>query len=78
MMPVGPLMIEHRMIERMIALLEKESARIKSTGRVDVEFVLSSVDFIRTYADHCHHGKEENILFRDLKKRRYRHHTHRS
>jgi hemerythrin-like domain-containing protein len=24
------------------------------------------VDFIRSYADRCHHGKEEDILFRDL------------
>jgi len=70
MMPIGPLMIEHRLIERMIALLKKESARIRSTGKVNVEFILSAVDFIRTYADHCHHGKEENILFRDLKKKK--------
>ena len=69
MMPIGPLMIEHRLIERMIALLKKESARIRSTGQVNVKFVISAVDFIQTYADHCHHGKEENILFRDLKKR---------
>ena len=27
------------------------------------------VDFIRTYADRTHHGKEEAILFRDMKKR---------
>ena len=70
MMPIGPLMVEHRLIERAIALLEKESARIRSTGLVDVAFVLSTVDFIRTYADRCHHGKEEDILFRDLKKRK--------
>ena len=69
MMPIGPLMIEHRLIERMIALLKKESVRIRSRTRVDGAFVLSAVDFIRTYADHCHHGKEENILFRDLKKK---------
>jgi hemerythrin-like domain-containing protein len=50
-------------------MLKKESIRIRSTGKVDVEFILSAVDFIRTYADHCHHGKEENILFRDLKKK---------
>ncbi len=68
-MPIGPLMIEHRLIERMIALLGKESAKIRSKGQVNAEFVLSSVDFIRTYADRCHHGKEENILFRDLKKK---------
>jgi hemerythrin-like domain-containing protein len=67
MMPIGPLMIEHRLIERMIGLLKNESARIRATNLVNVEFVLSAVDFIQTYADRCHHGKEENILFRDLK-----------
>ena len=69
MMPIGPLMIEHRLIERMIALLKKESARIHSTGQVNVKFVLSAVDFIQTYADRCHHGKEEDLLFRALKKK---------
>ena len=32
-------------------------------------FVDTAVDFIRTYADRTHHGKEEDILFRDLSKR---------
>jgi hemerythrin-like domain-containing protein len=29
----------------------------------------TAVDFIRTYADRTHHGKEESILFRNLGKR---------
>ena len=28
-----------------------------------------AVDFIKTYADRTHHGKEEEILFRDLAKK---------
>jgi hemerythrin-like domain-containing protein len=32
-------------------------------------FVDTAVDFIRTYADRTHHGKEEDVLFRDLSKR---------
>ena len=32
-------------------------------------FVDTAVDFIRMYADRTHHGKEEDILFRDLSKR---------
>ena len=28
-----------------------------------------AVDFVRTYADRTHHGKEEEILFRDLAKK---------
>jgi len=27
------------------------------------------VDFFRIYADRCHHGKEEDILFRELVKK---------
>jgi hemerythrin-like domain-containing protein len=29
-------------------------------------FIDKAVDFIRIYADRTHHGKEEDILFRDL------------
>jgi len=67
MMPVGPLMIEHRLIERMIRVAGAEIIRIENTREVNPEFVDVTVDFIRVYADACHHGKEENILFRDLK-----------
>lgn len=66
-MPIGPLMTEHRLIERMIALMEKEVERIGKEKRANFEFIEIAVDFIRTYADRLHHGKEENILFRDLK-----------
>lgn len=66
MMPIGPLMIEHRLIERMIALIGEESSRIAENGEVDPVFIDTAVDFLRTYADRTHHGKEEDILFRDL------------
>lgn len=66
MMPVGPLMKEHRVIERMIQLLRRESRRIAEEREVDPAFLDAAVDFIRTYADRTHHGKEEDILFRDL------------
>jgi len=66
MMPIGPLMIEHRLIERMIDLMKEEFFLIEKEKRVNPEFIEMAVDFIRTYADRCHHGKEEDILFRDL------------
>ena len=69
MMPVGPLMIEHRLIERMIALMGKETQRIGQGLAPDTEFIRTAVDFIKTYADRLHHGKEEDILFRDLAKK---------
>jgi hemerythrin-like domain-containing protein len=65
----GPLMIEHRLIERMISLIKDALAQIEATRKVDPVFVDTAVDFIRIYADRTHHGKEEDILFRDLRKR---------
>ena len=65
----GPLMIEHRLIERMILLIKDALAQVESTSTVDPVLVDTTVDFIRTYADRTHHGKEEDILFRDLSKR---------
>jgi hemerythrin-like domain-containing protein len=65
MMPIGLLMIEHRLTDRMIALMKEESRRI-GEGRVDIRFIGAAVDFFATYADLCHHGKEEEILFRAL------------
>lgn len=69
MMPVGPLMIEHRLIERMIDLMRGEIDHMARVGEANTGFVEKAIDFIRTYADRCHHGKEEDILFRELKKK---------
>lgn len=66
MMPIGPLMIEHRLIERAVELLDHELKRVEETREVDPTFIDTAVDFMRTYADRTHHGKEEDILFRDL------------
>ena len=66
----GPLMIEHRLIERMLRIVEKKLDEITKTGKVDPLFIDKTVDFIRTYADRTHHGKEEDIMFRDLDKKK--------
>jgi hemerythrin-like domain-containing protein len=62
-------MIEHRLIERMLAVIRQRLSQIKASNAVDPLFVDTAVDFIRTYADRTHHGKEEDILFRDLETR---------
>jgi hemerythrin-like domain-containing protein len=65
----APLMIEHRLIERMLELIKREAARIRDTNEINPVFIDNAVDFIRVYADRTHHGKEEDILFRDLAKK---------
>ena len=62
-------MIEHRLIEKMLAVIGNEIKRIKSTNNVNPLFIDTVVDFIKMYADRTHHGKEEDILFEALKKR---------
>jgi len=67
MMPIGPLMIEHRLIEKMIKFMEEEIEKMKKYNKANPLFIDTAVDFIRMYADKTHHGKEEDILFRELK-----------
>lgn len=62
-------MIEHRLIERMIMVMKKEIYRFETENIANVSRIDTIVDFIRTYADRCHHGKEEGILFRELNKK---------
>ena len=62
----GPLMIEHRLIERMLLATKDALAKIRLKHKVDPVFLDIAIDFIRMYADRTHHGKEEDILFRQL------------
>jgi hemerythrin-like domain-containing protein len=62
------LVEEHRLILRMIALLER-NAPLTAEGRYDNwQFYLDGVDFIRNFADRFHHAKEEAVLFEALVK----------
>jgi hemerythrin-like domain-containing protein len=64
----APLMIEHRLIERMISVIKDVQSKIEKKQQADPVLVDIVVDFIRIYADRTHHGKEEEILFRELDK----------
>jgi len=66
MKPIGPLMWEHRLIEKMLGYVEDVTREMHEGNKMDPLFVDAVIDFIRTYADRTHHGKEEDILFRDL------------
>ncbi len=65
----APLMIEHRLIEQMLSVVERALILSERTGSIDPLFVDLTADFIRTYADRTHHGKEEDILFRELERK---------
>ncbi|WP_432823198.1 hemerythrin domain-containing protein [Trichloromonas sp.] len=54
---------EHRLILRMIALVEQNTERMLQGRFRNWQFFLDAVDFIRNYADRFHHAKEEDVLF---------------
>ncbi len=70
MLPIGPMMIEHRLIERMIKVMRRELLLAEKQQKINPRFIETATDFIRAYADRCHHGKEEDILFRELRKKK--------
>lgn len=57
---------EHKLILRMIALVEANVARMEAGRFRDWRFFFDAVDFIRNYADRFHHAKEEDVLFAAL------------
>lgn len=57
------LIDEHRVVERVLAVLEKAAGRLESDRGVQADFFLSAADFIKGYADGSHHNKEEGLLF---------------
>jgi hemerythrin-like domain-containing protein len=66
MKPIDSLMMEHRVIERMLALLKTEHQEIIERGEANYHFIDMALDFFATYVQRFHHGKEEKILFREL------------
>lgn len=66
---VNTLKDEHQVIRRFLTVLAKLADQAEETRQVDLEKFEKVLDFIKTFADRCHHGKEEDILYPLLEKR---------
>jgi len=66
MNPTKVLSEEHRVIEVVLDVLEGIAAKAEEDNKLDKESAEQAVDFIRNFADRCHHGKEEDHLFTAL------------
>lgn len=62
------LSYEHKNILKVIDAMEAECLRLEKGGKLDSVFFEKAVYFIRNYADRFHHAKEEDILFREMRK----------
>jgi hemerythrin-like domain-containing protein len=56
-------MQEHELILRGVAVLERMAGRAQAGVGVPAADAAAIVDFIKQFADGCHHAKEEGVLF---------------
>lgn len=57
------LIKEHEWIVEALELLERVTQRVQSQEHVEGVQLLGLVSFLQTFADQCHHAKEEDVLF---------------
>jgi len=66
MKAIDVLMDEHRVIERVLLVLETAAQRLEQGQAIRPGFFLDAADFIKGFADGCHHQKEEGVLFKAM------------
>ena len=63
------LMNEHRLIEQVLGSLETFTAEVEGGLAPERSLLADYGTFFRDFADACHHGKEEDILFQRMVER---------
>jgi hemerythrin-like domain-containing protein len=63
------LMGEHRLIEQVLGSLETYVVGIEQGLPPERQTLADYADFFRGFADACHHGKEEDLLFQRMLER---------
>jgi len=65
-LPTEILETEHRFIQKVIDGIRGLLDLTAFEKAFDADKFASMIDFMRSYADNCHHGKEEELLFPTL------------
>ena len=66
--PTLDLYEEHGGIVLMLKIMEKVADKLLNKEEVNKDHLNKILEFLRNFADKCHHGKEEDILFPQLLK----------
>lgn len=64
MRPTEILKEEHRVILKGLDLLDFFADALDKGTDIDIKDISSMIEFIREFADRCHHAKEEKLLFK--------------
>lgn len=59
---------EHEGILHGLTILERMAKRLENGKAVDRKDLADMIEFLRLFADKCHHGKEEGLLFPEMEK----------
>jgi hemerythrin-like domain-containing protein len=62
----GMLRDEHQLILGVVDVLDETLRKPDSASDLDFDVVERCISFFRLFADACHHGKEEDLLFPEL------------
>ena len=66
--PTVDLFEEHGGIILMLKIMEQVAKKLHAGANVDSAHLQKILEFLSNFADKCHHGKEEGILFPELLK----------
>ncbi len=69
MRPSEILSTEHKAVLMALRILEKTGESAGSGNKAAIDDLDQLLDFFRGFVDHCHHGKEEMVLFPELVRR---------
>lgn len=67
--PTQVLKEEHTLILQALDALERKITQVESGAPADPAYFEKAVEFLRTFADKCHHAKEEHLLFKTMVER---------
>jgi hemerythrin-like domain-containing protein len=65
---IDDLKNEHQAILLTLSIMERIISQIQMGKNLPERDITGILDFLRAFADKCHHGKEEGILFPELQK----------
>lgn len=60
---------EHRIIEQALCCLDAVADKWNLTSKLATSSARKALNFLRCFADGCHHQKEEQLLFPQLESR---------
>ena len=60
---IDTLKNEHEAITLGLKILTRMDERVSAEQVTDIQDLSALTDFLKAFADTCHHGKEEGILF---------------